>query len=62
MLGLGAGSSDAISGSSSGVKGRLARGAFLTIAKNLHLMASTVENNAAQELGLTEEQRSPGLL
>ena len=59
---LGGGSADAVSGSSSGVKGCLAREAFLKIAKNLHLMASTVENNAAQELGLTEEQRSPGLL
>ena len=48
--------------SSSGIKGCLAREAFLKISDNLVSIAQVVENNALMELGLNASQLSPGLL
>ena len=49
------------SGSSAGIKGRLAREAYIKISKNLVNYAQTVEQNALQELGQVSDAASPGL-
>ncbi|CAL1141926.1 unnamed protein product [Cladocopium goreaui] len=53
---------DPSSSSSSGIKGCLAREAFLKISDNLVSIAQGVETNALMELGLSSAQLSPGLL
>lgn len=54
--------SDPSSSTSSGIKGCLAREAFLKISDNLVSIAQVVETNALMELGLSPAQLSPGLL
>lgn len=49
-------------GSSSGIKGCLAREAYLKVASNLVQINQTVQSNALQELGLGPGQQYPGLL
>ena len=48
--------------SSSGIKGCLAREAYLKIAENLMTFCAVAEANAVQELGLTASQVGPGLM
>ena len=54
--------SDSAANSSSGIKGCLAREAFLKVSDNLLTLAQVVETNALMELGLSQAQSSPGLL
>lgn len=54
------GGGDGSSSSTSGIKGCLAREAYVKMASNLVMMAQTVEQNAQQELGVTTNH--PGLL
>lgn len=56
------GSTDAPSAGSSGVKGCLAREAFLKLMLDLPKYAQTVTANAASELGLEVHQIGPGLM
>ena len=53
---------DSNSSSTGGIKGCLAREAFLKISDNLHQISAVVEANALQELGLQERHMTPGLL
>ena len=58
---LGSGS-DGGSSSSAGIKGCLAREAFVKMSNNLVNLAQTVEQNALMELGLSSDAATPGLL
>eukprot|EP00435_Cladocopium_sp_Y103_P068231 s567_g31.t1 len=53
---------ESTSGSSAGIKGCLAREAYVKVTMNLVTFAQTVEQNALQELGLTAGDVTPGLL
>ena len=53
---------DSSTGSSAGIKGCLAREAYIKISSNLVNYAQTVEQNALQELGHSAESVHPGLM
>ena len=59
---LNSGGSDSSGGSTSGIKGCLARDAFVKVAEDLHKLAAVAEHNAVMELGLTRQQIGPGLM
>lgn len=59
---LATGSTDSGSNSVTGVKGCLARDAYVKLTSNLLLLAQTGEENAARELGLSRHQIGPGMM
>ena len=59
---LGSGSSDSNGGSTSGIKGCLAREAFVKISEDLLKLAEVAQANALNELGRTSTQNTPGLM
>ena len=59
---LNSGGSDSSGGSTSGIKGCLARDAFVKVAEDLHKLAAVAEHNAVMELGLARQQVGPGLM
>lgn len=59
---LGSGGGDNQGGSTSGIKGCLAREAYVKITEDLHKLASVAESNATAELGLSAYQVTPGIM
>ena len=59
---LGSGGGESQGGSTSGIKGCLAREAYVKITEDLHKLASVAESNAMTELGLSTYQVTPGIM